>query len=295
METDQSSKDNATRGGTIDPAAGFERELEAAKRIAREAGRILLEVYAGEFDVEEKPEGGGPVTVADARANAFIVEQLRQAFPDDGVVSEEDADTSDARRYDRCWYVDPLDGTREFVNRNGEFAVHVGLAVDGAAKVGVVYRPVGERLYAGVVGGRCLLEADGAVNELRVSSVTRADEVRLLVSRSHRSRATDQIRAELGIASFVPSGSVGLKCGLLAESKGDLYIHTSPKSYRWDACAPEAIVRAAGGVFTDLAGQAYNYDGSELQNHRGLLASNPALLERVLPIIRKHARDRGLI
>ncbi|MFN7135615.1 MAG: 3'(2'),5'-bisphosphate nucleotidase CysQ, partial [Myxococcales bacterium] len=142
-------------------SVALRRELEVAEALAREAGRILLEVYATPFAVEEKAGGGGPVTEADERANALVVAALQKEFPADGVVGEESAAGAAPQKYARCWFVDPLDGTREFVNRNGEFAVHVGLAIGGEARLGVVYRPVGDRLYAGIVGEGAELEVDG--------------------------------------------------------------------------------------------------------------------------------------
>ncbi|MBU8895064.1 3'(2'),5'-bisphosphate nucleotidase CysQ [Corallococcus sp. H22C18031201] len=273
----------------------LDRELEVARRIARQAGEILQQVYATDFSVQAKEGGAGPVTVADERANAFIVGELRKAFPGDGVVAEESEDASDAKRFDRCWYVDPLDGTQEFVKRNGEFAIHIGLAVAGKAAVGVVYRPVGDTLFAGVVGQQGFVEDAGGRRALRVSDVAEPSEMRLVVSRSHRSALTDQIVQRLGITREKESGSVGLKCGLLAEAHADLYIHVSGKSYRWDNCAPEAVLRSAGGILTDLGGVAYRYDGSELQNHRGLLACNAAAFPRVQPVVEQFAREAGIL
>ncbi|MFP2907304.1 3'(2'),5'-bisphosphate nucleotidase CysQ [Pyxidicoccus sp. 3LFB2] len=273
----------------------FDTELETARRIARLAGDILLEVYATNFAVQDKAGGMGPVTAADERANTFIVGELRKAFPGDGVVAEESDNSSDAKRSERCWYVDPLDGTQEFVNRNGEFAVHIGLAVAGQATVGVVYRPVGDKLYSGVVGQGAFLEEAHQRRALRVSEVTEPSAMRLVVSRSHRSKLTSAVAKRLGITRETESGSVGLKCGLLAEAAADLYIHTSNKSYRWDNCAPEALLRAAGGILTDLGGTPYSYDGTELQNHRGLLSCNAAAFPHVQPVVARFAREAGII
>ncbi|RKG73909.1 3'(2'),5'-bisphosphate nucleotidase CysQ family protein [Corallococcus terminator] len=270
-------------------------ELEVARRIARQAGDLLLQVYATDFSVTNKAGGAGPVTLADERANAFIVGELRKAFPGDGVVAEETEDASDAKRFERCWYVDPLDGTQEFVNRNGEFAVHIGLAVEGRPALGVVYRAVGDVLYSGVVGGQGFVEDPQGRRVLRVSDVADPAALRLVVSRSHRSSATDAVVTRLGITREKESGSVGVKCGLLAEARCDLYVHASDKSYRWDNCAPEAVLRSAGGILTDLAGVPYRYDGSELQNRRGLLACNAAAFDQVLPVVSQVAREAGLL
>ena len=274
---------------------GLERELEVAKRVAREAGRILLEVYATPFTFVEKANEAGPVTIADERANAYVVDALAKAFPTDGIVAEETEDTSAGRTHARCWWVDPLDGTREFIARNGMFAVHVGLSIDGAAAVGVVYRPTEDRLWAGSIGGACTLEHAGTSRELRVPEPPQElHDLRLVVSRSHRSPWTEALQQELGITQRFELGSVGLKCGAVAAGEADLYVHPSPFSYRWDACAPEAVLTSAGGLLTDLWGQPYVYDGQELRNARGLLGCSAQLHPRMVEVTRRLLDQAGI-
>lgn len=276
-------------GGMLD------RELVEAVKLAREAGALLMEVYATDFDVDYKGKAD-PVTEADRRANEHLVRKLREAFPHDGIVAEETEDTSDSLRRGRCWYVDPLDGTKEFIAKNGEFSVMIGLAVDGAAQLGVVYQPVGDKLYRGVVGESAFLEVGDRTYGLSVSAKSEPSELGLVVSRSHRSASTDALVTRLGIENEMRSGSVGLKVGLIAERKADLYVHLSGKSSAWDACAPDAILRAAGGRFTDLAGDPFVYGGGEsLKNERGILACNAAAFDAVLPLVSDIARDAGLI
>jgi 3'(2'), 5'-bisphosphate nucleotidase len=272
----------------------FSGEIDEAIRIARGAGEILMEVYATDFGVSYKAKSD-PVTEADMRANAYIVSELRRAFPDDGIVAEESEDRTDALRDGRCWYVDPVDGTKEFVARNGEFAVMLGLAVDGVSTAGVVFQPVTDRLYSGVVGDGATLEQHGARRALRVSEVSDPTALRLVVSRSHRNRAVAAVVDRLRIAQVRQTGSVGLKAGLIASSNADLYIHMSDKSSAWDACGPEAVLRAAGGRFTDLAGNPYRYGGKDMRNRGGILACNAAAYDEVLPVARDAARSIGLI
>jgi 3'(2'), 5'-bisphosphate nucleotidase len=272
----------------------LDREIAEAARIARQAGAILMDVYATDFDVAYKAEAD-PVTEADTRANAYIVGELEKSFPGDGIVAEETEDRSDALRGGRCWYVDPLDGTKEFVARNGEFSVMLGLAIDGVATVGVVYRPDNDKLYAGVVGDGAYLEQAGARSPLEVSTVARPSDLRLVVSRSHRNQAVADIVTQLGITQETTSGSVGLKAGLIAEQKADLYVHIADKSSMWDACGPEAVLKAAGGRFTDLAGNPYRYGGTDMRNRRGILACNAAAYDAVFPVARDAARAAGLI
>lgn len=272
----------------------LERELVEAARIAREAGRILMDVYATDFGVAYKG-ASDPVTVADERANAYIVAELARLFPDDGIVAEETADRTGAIGKRRCWYVDPLDGTKEFIAKNGEFSVMLGLAIDGFAELGLVYQPEFDKLYQGVVGVGATLVERGVSRSLSVSGEADPSKLRLVVSRSHRDKATDTLVTKLGITSEKPSGSVGIKVGLITEQKADLYVHPSDKSSRWDACGPDAILRAAGGVFLDLGGDRYRYEGSDVQNHRGIFACNAASAEAVLPVAREVAKQAGLI
>ena len=193
----------------------LDRELVEAVKLAREAGAVLMEVYATDFAVEEKAENS-PVTIADRRVNELLVSRLRESFPHDGIVAEESDDKGDSLRRGRCWYVDPLDGTKEFISKNGEFSVMIGLAVDGEARLGVVYRPVGDRLYRGVVGDSAFMEVGSETFAMGVTSTSDPKEMRLVVSRSHRSKATSELVERLGIEHETKSGSVGLKVGLIA-------------------------------------------------------------------------------
>jgi len=272
----------------------LDQELAEAARIARDAGKIILDLYGDDIAVEYKGKAD-PVTEADRRASDFIVAALREAFPEDGVVSEEVPDVSDAARGGRVWYVDPLDGTKEFVAQNGEFAVMIGLTLDGDATLGVVYQPVFDKLYAGVVpDGHAFLEEKGIRRELTVSDTADPAELTLVVSRSHRGAATDRVVEELGIRRETKSGSVGLKVGVLAERRADLYVHLSDKTSAWDSCGPEAVLRAAGGRFTKLDGGPYRYDTTDVQNHGGILACNAAAYDAVLPVVREIAKSKGL-
>jgi 3'(2'), 5'-bisphosphate nucleotidase len=272
----------------------LDKELSEAARLAREAGRIILDLYGDDIAVQYKTKSD-PVTEADRKANDFLVAGLKKVFPDDGIVAEELPDVSDAARGGRVWYVDPLDGTKEFVARNGEFAVMIGLTIDAESVLGVVYQPVADKLYTGVVASQeAFVETGGRRERLQVSDTADPAELTLVVSRSHRGEATDRVVQELGIRHEMKSGSVGLKVGLLAERKADLYVHLSDKSSAWDACGPEAILRAAGGRFAKLSGDPYRYASTDVQNHGGILACNAAAYEAVLPVVRAVAKTKGL-
>lgn len=275
----------------------WSNELKRAAAIAREAGKILLEVYATKFSVEFKSAGGGdPVTEADKRANQLIVTQLREAFPDDGIVAEESQPDRDTFARSRIWYVDPLDGTKEFVAKNGEFSVMIGLVEAGRAQLGVVYQPSEDTLYSGARGEGAWLERAGQPRrELRVSSQHDPSQMGLIVSRSHRPASTGELMQRLGIQRETVSGSVGLKVGHMIEQHADLYVHMSDKSSAWDACAPDAILAAAGGRFTDLAGDPIAYGREDTRMRRGLLACNSAAFDVVSPVVRELGLRAGLI
>lgn len=247
----------------------FTEELEVARRLAREAAEVINRVYAGAFDVVQKAGGGGPVTEADKRANELIVRGLQKAFPTDEIVAEES--THVAPKGNRVWFVDPLDGTREFVDRNGMFAVHIGLAIDGVAVAGVVLAPVQGACWSGAKGEPCVLELGDQRRELVMQPVKKTSDLRLMVSRSHKSKKTAAIREALGITQVKEQGSVGLKCALLALGEADLYLHPSTMSSRWDSCAPQAVIEAAGGVLVGSDGASYGYEGREIVNSRGLV------------------------
>ena len=266
----------------------LQAELETAAKLARQAGALVMEVYGSHFDVELKGKSD-PVTEADRRANAFLVAGLRARFPGDGIVAEESPDHGDAQRAGRCWFVDPLDGTKEFIARNGEFSVMVGLAIDGRAVLGVVYQPDGDKLYRGVVGHGAQLEHAGSTRSLRVSELGAPSALRLVVSRSHRGADTDAVVQKLGITAERPSGSVGLKVGLIAEQVADLYVHMSGHASLWDACAPDAILHAASGRFSDLYGDPIDYKSPHMKVARGLLACNGAAYDAVAPVVREVA------
>lgn len=274
--------------------ASFTRELEVACELARRAGELILRVYNTPFSVIEKAAGAGPVTQADYEANALIVSGLKAAFPGDDVIAEESALFQPTRN--RIWFVDPLDGTREFVARNGMFAVHIGLAIDGVPVVGVVYSPAQQALWIGARGHEATVDFNGQRRRLGLAQTPRRSaDLRLLVSRSHRSKKTEAICRALHISDIRQHGSVGLKCALVAMSEADVYLHPSAHSSRWDSCAPQAVLEAAGGILVDFGGQPYRYDGHEIVNGRGLVACSPQTWELIAPQVVRIAHETGIL
>lgn len=259
----------------------MEQELEITRRIAREAGRILLEFYQTDHEVQWKGYDD-PVTAADHAANDFIVAELKRHFPNDGLLSEESRDDKTRLNKARVWMVDPMDGTKQFIERLGEFAVMIGLAVDGEARLGVVYRPVDDQLYYAAPGVGAFLEEKWTTRRLRVSLLDVPAQMIAAMSRSHHSPQIDKINTHLGVSQHIRSGSVGLKVGLIAEARAHLYLHLGAKTNHWDTCAPEAILREAGGVMTDRNGMSLRYNTDDPRNLHGIVASNGTRHARIL-------------
>lgn len=271
----------------------FHKEIKVASQLARQAGDVIMKIYDTKYEVASKGKAG-PVTEADLRSSELIVEGLHQAFPHDLVVSEE-ALPPGGQAAERVWYVDPLDGTKEFISKNGEFSVMIGLAINGHARAGVVYKPVGAVLFWGITGKEACLEQDGTQTPLKVSNQAVLRELRLVVSRSHRLPVIDQVRDRLGITQEIPSGSVGLKIGMIVNGGADLYVDPSGFTSAWDVCGPEAVLSGAGGRLTDLGGESIVYGTGELRNKRGLIATNGACHDQVVSALAPVVREAKLI
>ena len=255
----------------------YDREMSIALELAREAGAAILDVYDGPFEIEQKAGAGDlePVTQADRVANEIIVNRLGKEFPEDGILAEESIDTVRRLGKSRVWMIDPLDGTTGFIDGNGDFAVQIGLAEDGECVLGVVYQPLTGVLYRAVRGGGAWVERpEMEAERARVSGHTELATMRLAASRSHRSPRMDRVVQSFDVKQEVRRGSVGIKVGLIVEQQCDLYVHLSPRTKQWDTCAPEIILREAGGRLTDLFGKPLLYNSPEVQNRNGIVASN---------------------
>jgi 3'(2'), 5'-bisphosphate nucleotidase len=261
----------------------MEKELEVALTLAREAGRILLEFYASETKVDWKGHDD-PVTAADRAANEMLVRELRRRFPNDAVLSEESPDDLSRLGNDRVWMVDPMDGTKQFIERIGEFAVMIGLAVEGEAKLGVVYHPSVERVYYAAPAIGAFVEEKWSTKRLRVEPIGDPAQMIAALSRSHHSPKADLVLNKLGVTHRLRHGSVGLKFGLIAEGRAHLYVHTGARTNQWDTCGPEAILREAGGAVTDLSGEPLLYNRPEIRNLNGIVASNGVIHERIIEV-----------
>jgi 3'(2'), 5'-bisphosphate nucleotidase len=238
--------------------------VEGAIAIARAAAAAILEIYDGEFEVERKADAS-PLTAADMAAHHVIVDGLARLTPDIPVLSEESAHEVDAaqrRGWDRLWLVDPLDGTREFVKRNGEFSVNLALIERGEPVFGVVLAPVGGALWHGARGGHAY-RRDGDAERRVQAQVPPAQPLRVAASRSHHSQRSDEFlaRAHRQAAGGIAMVSLGssLKFCRIAEGSLDLYPRFGPTS-EWDTAAGQCVLEAAGGAVLDPRGRPFRYN-----------------------------------
>lgn len=260
-----------------------DEELEILLAIGREAALRVMAVRSG-GDIGLVLKGpDDPVTRADKLANAYIVAELVERFPDAGIVAEESVPDAtvlaELVSRERVFYVDPVDGTREFAHGLPEFAVMIGLAVNGRAEAGVLVIPAEGQALAGRIGGPAfsvLLESD-VRTDLRPSGITDTSLATVVVSRAHRPPELAPILERLGGPRELPCGSVGVKVARVANAKADLYVHPGRGAKKWDACAPEAVIRSAGGDLTDVFGERIDYASTELGMLCGMCASNGPL------------------
>lgn len=278
----------------------LQHELAAAVALAREAGRAVMDFYNTSFVIEEKlglDNFVEPVTEADRQASRIIVGGLMASFLDDGILSEEEADDKIRLTKNRVWIIDPIDGTNGFVNREGDFAVQIGLAIAGESVLGVVYEPLTERLFWAIKDAGAWLELPGKdPQRLKVSDKTDFRTMILAASRSHRSPRMDKLVKAFGFRKEIKRGSVGVKVGLLAEQECDIYIHLSPRTKQWDTCAPQIILEEAGGKMTDLFGGPIVYNTADVQNYNGVISSNGVshdhAIRQLKPLLTQFGRIR---
>jgi 3'(2'), 5'-bisphosphate nucleotidase len=231
--------------------------LERVREIAQRAGEVVMQVYVTDFAVRGKDDAS-PVTEADERAEAVIVSALHALTPEVPIVAEEAVAagrTPDVG--ERFWLVDPLDGTKEFISRNGEFTVNIALVEHGTPVLGVVYAPALGRMFAGAVGGDVFVEDAQGRRSIRCRTVP-GEGLTVVASRSHGDAAAlDAFLGGRKVASLKNAGS-SLKLCLVAAGEADLYPRLG-RTMEWDIAAGHAVLAAAGGGVTDLSGTPMRY------------------------------------
>ncbi len=233
--------------------------IDPVVALAEQAGHEILEVYSSDFEVQSKQDDS-PLTKADLASHHCIVAGLESLTPGMPIISEESGlpGFEERRQWERYWLIDPLDGTKEFVNRNGEFTVNIALIDNQKPVLGVVYVPVQDKTYLGCEGyGAERRDTDGSIETIQVAA-TSANPVRVVGSRSHRGASLDAYLESLGECDMIPMGS-SLKFCVIAEGGADLYPRLGLTS-EWDTAAAQAVVEQAGGSVVTLDGKPMKYN-----------------------------------
>lgn len=265
--------------------------------MARVAWDAIGRLYETGSHVEEKEDG--PSTEADKLADRIISDELKKVFsPSEyGYLTEETDDDLDRLERRRVWVIDPIDGTKDFIKKNGNFAMHIALVERSEAGVwvpvaGAVYRPALGDMYSAVKGKGAWLEKcednlpGGESVRLQVSPRAEIGQMRAVISNSHRDSYLDRLVSQFGFSEVYSVGSIGIKMCLIAGGDYDVYINPARgKCKEWDSCAPHLILSEAGGIFTDLDGQGRTYNQKDVFLPNGLLATNGKQHEAIRKVI----------
>lgn len=251
----------------------YEKELRAALEACRIASKIILDIYHQNFDVEIK-EDDSPVTIADKTADAAIRAYLGPLFPDYHFLTEEGADDLARLNVPYVWIVDPLDGTKDFINRDDEFSVCIALSYQGEIVVGVIAAPVtGDLYYATLNGGAFSLTPSGAIKKLHVSNKT--SNITAVASRYHRrSNENDYFERNKDLVTRVLTIGSTLKAIAIAKGEAELVFRGSSGTKEWDIAASDLIVSEAGGLFLKPNGEKIKYNKRDVRNLDGYIIVN---------------------
>lgn len=251
--------------------------IEKLIEISREAGKKIMEVYSqSDFGVEFKSDQT-PVTIADKMANDFIVEQLELYFPEVPVISEEGRNAGyDVRKeWKNFFLVDPIDGTKEFIKKNDEFSVNIGLIENKKAVAGVVFAPALDILYYAVDGKAFKIDPDGREKPIHTNNDF-SDGLRVARSRSHYRPYDEMYFKNKKVKEFIPMGS-SLKFCLIAEGKADIYLNSGHTS-EWDTAAGHAVITAAGGNIISSETEL-TYNKESIKNNHFVCVADLSILD----------------
>jgi 3'(2'), 5'-bisphosphate nucleotidase len=260
-------------------------EFSAAMSAARRASRLILKHYASFEKIEDAPADIS--TVADRAGQEVILQCLHEDFPDDALCAEEQTPTlaGAAKVGTRIWIVDPIDGSRGFAKKNGEFSVMIGFVEQGQVQVGVVLEPAKGRLTAAVRGQGCWThDRRGEHVRCRVSGVGEPAKCSLIQSHSKPGKPSWPVAA-LKPARVIETYSAGVKLARVARGEADVYVNTYSEFHDWDIAAGHLLVEEAGGRATGLKGEVLQYGQPGAKQRQGLIAANPALLERCVQVL----------
>lgn len=249
----------------------WNRELEVAKSAAVKAGGVIMEIYNNAEDMQiEYKDGDMPLTAADKASNRLIVDMLSTVFPTYSILSEEEQDDSKRLENEYCFVIDPLDGTKEFIKKNGQFTVNIALAYQGKAVMGVIYVPVTGELYWASENAGAYLITDQKTEQIRVSE--RKSDIRVVMSSSHGCVEMDRMIQKNHLTNYVKVGS-SLKGCMIAKGDAEIYYRFNP-TMEWDTAAMQCIVEEAGAYFMQMDDTPMRYNRKNCLNEKGFYIIN---------------------
>jgi len=249
----------------------YKKALSVAKEAAIEAGKVIMEYYKSSYEIDIK-EDDSPLTCADRAADEVIESMLKDAFPEDAILSEESVDDRNRLTETYVWVIDPMDGTKEFINHTDEFTVNIALVKDGHPVLGVVYVPVTKEMYYAYKGQGSFYEHNGVVSRNQVSD--RTENLRLLSSKFHKSEDfLDFVEKHSRYISAVESVGSSLKGCLIARGVAEAYFRFGYTS-EWDTAAVQLIAEEAGGYFRQLDHSEMTYNREDVLNRKGFYIIN---------------------
>jgi 3'(2'), 5'-bisphosphate nucleotidase len=249
-------------------------QLAEAKKCAIAAGRAIMQIYDSQkIQTVEMKAGDMPLTVADKASNSIIIEALSNAFPEYAILSEEEKDDTKRLDNDFCFIVDPLDGTKEFIKRNGQFTVNIALSYRHETVMGVIYVPVSKELYFATKGDGAFLIRNGEEPQrLQVSACTDVSALRVVMSNSHECQEMSDLLEKYQLRNFIKVGS-SLKGCMVARGDAEIYYRYNP-TMEWDTAAMQCIAEEAGAIFRQMDDSPMYYNRRNSLNEKGFYIIN---------------------
>ncbi|HLC52089.1 MAG TPA: 3'(2'),5'-bisphosphate nucleotidase CysQ [Candidatus Nanoarchaeia archaeon] len=262
-------------------------ETKVAMEAAYEAGKAVLEMYNCDFSAMVK-EDKSPLTLADLKSNEIIIKHLSKTGH--YILSEELADNLERLNRSKLWIIDPIDGTKEFINKTGEFSIMIALVEDNQPVIGLVYQPTLDKLFLAEKGNGAFKIEKGQWHKLRTSNNQNIRHWKAVVSRHHLGDKEKDFLKFLNISNFQSKGSAGLKIGDICDSKAEIYFSFTDKIKQWDTCAAYCLITEAGGKMTDLNGEDLIFNIEILNHQQGLLVTNGVIHDLILDKLQEFLR-----
>jgi len=246
-------------------------EMKELQSIVREAGEAIMAVYQKQYEQGEQEEF--PVTDADLASDKLLRARLAK-YEGVGLLSEEDKESKTYLEYESVIIIDPIDGTKDYVHKTGDFSVMLAVVTGSEPVLGIVYKPNDDTMYFAEKGKGAFVTQNGETNKLAVSPEAEYTNMKLVTSRFHIKEPEQILKDRLGVGAFEKRGSAGIKMSLIAAGEAHIYINTSGKTGEWDSAPGSLIVHEAGGTVTDVEGNPLVYKKDHPYDTKGFVVSS---------------------